>query len=69
MGSPRHALPPLLIAAADLGVGSLLYTHVSVLLGVLLLVCGLSVLVTVAYDPLSLVGSALWRRVSESSAE
>ena len=69
MGSSRRLLPPLAIAALDLGVGSLLYAHVSVLLGLLLLVCGLSVLVTVAYEPLVRVGSVLWRRFSEPTAE
>ena len=69
MGSSRRLLPPLAVAVLDLGVGSLLYAHVSVLLGLLLLVCGLSVLVAVAYEPLVRVGSVLWRRFSEPAAE
>ncbi|MFC6938794.1 hypothetical protein ACFQE8_02315 [Salinirubellus sp. GCM10025818] len=61
-GSARRTVPPLLVAAADIGVGGLLYQQVSILLGVLLLACGVSVLITVAYEPLCLLGSALWRR-------
>jgi hypothetical protein len=62
MGSTHRAVPPLVVAAADIGVGGLLYHQVSPLLGVLLLACGVSVLITVAYEPLRLLGSALWRR-------
>lgn len=69
MRSVRRALPPLVLATADLGVGSWLYQEVSALLGLLLLVCGLGVLIIVAYDPLSLVGSVLWRRLSGLTAE
>lgn len=69
MGSPRRALPPILLAAADIGVGGFLYSHVSALLGLLLLVCGLSVLITVAYGPLVLAGSVLYRHLSASTAE
>jgi hypothetical protein len=69
MGSSRRVLPPLVVAAADLGVGGLLYAHVSALLGLLLLVCGLGVLVTVASEPLSRVGSVLRRRSSEPTTE
>jgi hypothetical protein len=69
MGSSRRVLPPLAIAALDLGVGSLLYTHVSVLLGLLLLVCGLSVLIAVTYEPLVRVGTVLRRRFSGPAAE
>ncbi|MEF8842495.1 MAG: hypothetical protein V5A62_12860 [Haloarculaceae archaeon] len=69
MRSLRRALPPLVVAAADLGVGGLLYREVSAILGLLLLVCGLSVLIAVAYDPLKRGGSVLWRRVSELTAE
>lgn len=64
MGSVRRALRPILIAIVDLGVGGLLYQQVSVLLGLLLVVCGLSVLVTVAYEPMSFAGSLLRRRFS-----
>jgi hypothetical protein len=42
---------------------------VSVLLGLLLLVCGLSVLIAVTYEPLVRVGSVLWRRFSGPTAE
>lgn len=69
MRPARRPVPALLIAAADLGVGGLLYLHVSVLLGLLLLVCGAGVLVTVAWEPLSRVGSVLRRRLSEGTAE
>lgn len=69
MGPARNAVPPLVVAASDLGVGSLLYHQGSHLLGILLLVCGLSVLITAAWDPLNLVGSVLWRRFLEGSAE
>ena len=69
MGSTRRVFPPLVIAAADIAVGGLLYQQVSVLLGLLLLVCGLSVLITAASEPLSHVGSALWRYVSGRTAE
>lgn len=69
MGSTRRAFSPLLIAAADFVVGGLLYQRVSVLLGLLLLVCGVSVLVTAASEPLSHVGSALWRYLSGRTAE
>ena len=69
MGSSRRALPPLAIAAADLGVGSLLYAHVSVLLGLLLLVCGLSVLITVSNEPVRTAVSVLRRRRSEPRTE
>lgn len=65
MRSVRRALHPLLIAIADLGVGGLLYQQVSALLGLLLLVCGLSVLITVTYEPLSFAGSLLRRRFSD----
>ena len=65
MRSVRRALPPLVLATADLGVGGWLYQEVSVLLGLLLLVCGLGVLIIAASEPLSLVGSVLWRRVSD----
>lgn len=64
----RRILPPLVVAAADIGVGSLLYHQVSAPLGLLLLVCGLGVLVTLASGSLNLVGSALWRRLSEEAA-
>jgi hypothetical protein len=57
------------VAVADLGVGGVLYREVSAILGLLLLVCGLSVLVAVAYDPLKRGGSVLWRHVSELTAE
>lgn len=69
MGSTRRVFPPLVIAAADLAVGGLLYQQVSVLLGLLLLVCGLSVLITAASEPLSRVGSALWRYVTGRTTE
>lgn len=69
MRSPRRVLPPLAIAAADLGVGSVLYREVSILLGLLLLVCGLGILVTVVYEPLCRVGSVLRRHLSGEAAE
>lgn len=69
MESARRALPPLAIVIADLGIGAFLYQRVSVLLGLLLLVCGLSVLITIAYEPLIRFGSVLWRRVSKETAE
>lgn len=69
MGPTRRAFSPLLIAAADLAVGGLLYQQASVLLGLLLIVCGLSVLITAASEPLSLVGSVLWRYLSDRTAE
>lgn len=69
MKSTKDAFPPLLIAAADLGVGGLLYQQVSVVLGVLLFVCGTSVLITVASGSLSLAGSVLWRSLLEETAE
>lgn len=65
----RRAFSPLVIAAADLAVGGLLYQRASVMLGALLLVCGFSVLVAVASEPLSLVGSLLWRRFLERTIE
>lgn len=64
MESVRRALHPLLIAIADIGVGGLLYQQVSALLGLLLVVCGLSVLVTLAYEPMNLAGTFLRRRLS-----
>lgn len=67
--SVRGALSPLLLAAADLYFGSLLYLHVSALLGLLLLVCGLSVLLTVAWDPLNLVVSTLRRHLPEGTTK
>jgi hypothetical protein len=69
MGSARSSVPAFVLVAADLAVGGLLYYRVSVLLGLLLLVCGLSVLVTVAYEPLSLVGSVLRRRLTDGAGE
>jgi tetrahydromethanopterin S-methyltransferase subunit D len=69
MRTVRRAVPPLAIAAADLAVGSLLYLRVSVLLGLLLLVCGVGVLVTIAWEPLSRAGAVLLRRLSGETAE
>ena len=69
MKSIRRALPPFILAATNLGVGGWLYQEVSVLLGLLLLVCGLGVLITVTWEPLNRVGSVLWRRFSEETAE
>lgn len=69
MNSLRSSIPPLVLAATNLGVGSWLYQEVSVLLGLLLLVCELRVLTTVAWDPLNRVGSVLWRRFSELTTE
>jgi hypothetical protein len=69
MGSARSSVPAFVLVAADLAVGGLLYYRVSVLLGLLLLVCGLSVLITVAYEPLSLVGAVLRRRLTDGAGE
>lgn len=69
MRSARRVLPPLAIAAADLGIGGLLYREVSVLLGLLLLVCGLGILITLAYEPLCLISSVLRRHLSEETTE
>ena len=69
MASLHRALSPLVVAAADLGVGGLLYQEVSVTLGGVLLAAGLLVLCTVAYESLSHGGSVLRRRFSEPAAE
>ena len=68
MGSVRDTLRPLSIAVVDLYVGGVLFQEVSVMLGLLMLVCGLSVLITVAYDPMSRAGSLLRRCVSARSS-
>jgi hypothetical protein len=57
------------VATADVCVGSLLYQQVSVLLGLLLLICGFSVLVVVASEPLSRVVSKLHRYRSGERVE
>jgi hypothetical protein len=63
MGSVRDTLRPLSIAIVDLYVGGVLFQEVSVMLGLLMLVCGRSVLITVAYDPMNRAGSLLRQRV------
>lgn len=69
MRSLRRVFRPFFLVATNFSVGSWLYQEVSVLLGLLLLVCGLAVLITVIWDPLGHVGSVLWRRFSELVAE
>jgi hypothetical protein len=69
MQSLHRALSPFMLAAADLGVGGLLYQEVSATLGGVLLAAGLLVLATVAYESLTHGGSVLRRRVSAETAE
>ena len=69
MTALHRALSPVVVAAADLGVGGLLYQEVSAPLGGVLVVAGLLVLCTVAYESLSHGGSVLRRRFSEPRAE
>lgn len=63
----NHALRPILLAVADLGIGGLLYQQVSATLGAVLVIAGLLVLCKVIYQALSRGVSVLWRRVQKRS--
>lgn len=63
----NHAIRPVLLAAADLGVGGLLYQQVSAGLGVVLVIAGMLILCRVVYQALSHGGSVLWRRIQRAS--
>ena len=52
MQSPRRALHASVLATADLGLGSLLYAHLSVPLGALLFVAGVILLGSIGYEAL-----------------
>lgn len=69
MMSLHRSLSPFILAAADLGVGGLLYQEVSATLGGVLLAAGLLVLATVAYESLTHGGSVLRQHFSEPRAE
>ncbi|MFB6207180.1 MAG: hypothetical protein ABEJ05_11715 [Haloglomus sp.] len=65
----RNALRPVVLAAADFGIGSLLYQHVSAPLGVVLVVAGLFVLCSAGYETLSHGRSVLQRRFPRPAGE
>jgi len=63
----NQVLRPVLLAAADLGVGGLLYQQVSAALGVVLVIAGMLVLGRVVYQALIHGSSMLWRRAQRAS--
>jgi hypothetical protein len=61
-----HLLYPVLLAGVDLGAGSLLYHHVSAVLGLPMIVVGVLVFCSIAYQILSGGHTVLHKRVQDA---
>lgn len=62
-----NSLHPVMLAAADLGIGGVLYRELSAVLGGLLIAAGLLVVITVAITTLYRGGVSLRQHVSRRS--